>query len=45
MLNFKYVPWCEKYRVHGLADVRGQDLAVDKLFIFKEENSEGLIDG
>jgi replication factor C large subunit len=28
------VPWCEKYRVHGLADIKGQDLAVDKLKFF-----------
>ncbi len=33
MMNVN-VPWCEKYRVHGLADVKGQDLAVDKVKMF-----------
>ena len=30
----KNIPWCEKYRVKGLEDVKGQDLAVDKVKIF-----------
>lgn len=34
MMNLKNVPWCEKYRVSGLADIKGQDLAVDKLKAF-----------
>jgi len=34
MMNLKNVPWCEKYRVHGLGDVKGQDLAVDKIKLF-----------
>jgi len=34
MMNLKNVPWCEKYRVHGLADIKGQDLAVDKIKMF-----------
>jgi len=33
MMNVN-VPWCEKYRVHGLADIKGQDLAVDKVRFF-----------
>jgi replication factor C large subunit len=33
MMNIN-VPWCEKYRVRGLDDVRGQDLAVDKVKFF-----------
>ncbi len=28
------IPWCEKYRVHGLDDVKGQDLAVDRIKFF-----------
>jgi replication factor C large subunit len=28
------IPWSEKYRVKSLADVRGQDLAVDKVNVF-----------
>lgn len=28
------VPWCEKYRVHGVEDIKGQDLAVDKVKFF-----------
>lgn len=34
MMNLKNVPWSEKYRVHGLADIKGQDLAVDKVKAF-----------
>jgi replication factor C large subunit len=34
MMNFDNVPWCEKYRVKGFNDVRGQDLAIDKVKIF-----------
>ena len=30
MMNMDSVPWCEKYRVRSFADVRGQDLAVDR---------------
>jgi len=33
MMNMN-VPWCEKYRVHGLGDIKGQDLAVDKIKMF-----------
>ena len=28
------VPWCEKYRARCFLDVRGQDLAIDKVKIF-----------
>ncbi len=28
------IPWCEKYRVQGLEDIKGQDLAVDKVKMF-----------
>ena len=34
MMNVDNVPWCEKYRVRCFADVRGQDLAVDKVKLF-----------
>ncbi|MFH0808114.1 MAG: replication factor C large subunit [archaeon] len=34
MISLKNVPWCEKYRVHGLADIKGQELAVDKVRFF-----------
>jgi len=33
MMNVN-VPWCEKYRVHGIEDIKGQDLAVDKVKMF-----------
>jgi replication factor C large subunit len=33
-MNVENVPWCEKYRARCFADVRGQDLAVDKVKIF-----------
>jgi len=33
-MNLKNVPWCEKYRVHELADIKGQELAVDKIKFF-----------
>ncbi|MBS3087127.1 replication factor C large subunit [Candidatus Pacearchaeota archaeon] len=33
-MNVKNIPWCEKYRVRDLSDVRGQDLAVDKIKMF-----------
>ena len=34
MMNMENVPWCEKYRARSFEDVRGQDLAVDKVKIF-----------
>ncbi len=34
MMNMDNVPWCEKYRARCFADVRGQDLAIDKVKIF-----------
>jgi len=34
MMNMDNVPWCEKYRARCFADVRGQELAVDKVKIF-----------
>lgn len=33
-MNTENIPWSEKYRVHGLSDIRGQDLAVDKIKFF-----------
>jgi hypothetical protein len=27
-------PWCEKYRASCFADVKGQDLAIDKVKVF-----------
>ncbi|MFH1238470.1 MAG: replication factor C large subunit [archaeon] len=34
MMNIDNVPWCEKYRARCFADVRGQELAVDKVKVF-----------
>ena len=34
MINNDNVPWCEKYRARCFADVRGQELAVDKVRLF-----------
>ena len=34
MMNVDNVPWCEKYRARSFGDVRGQDLAVDKVKVF-----------
>jgi len=34
MMNMDNVPWCEKYRAKSFNDVRGQDLAVDKVKLF-----------
>jgi len=34
MMNMDNVPWCEKYRAKSFADVKGQELAVDKVKIF-----------
>jgi len=28
------LPWCEKYRAHCLSDIKGQELAIDKVKIF-----------
>ena len=34
MINQNNIPWCEKYRAYSFADVKGQDLAIDKLKAF-----------
>lgn len=34
MISLNNVPWCEKYRVKCFSDVRGQELAIDKIKIF-----------
>ena len=34
MINQQNIPWCEKYRAKCFADVRGQELAIDKVKIF-----------
>ncbi len=34
MLNQENIPWCEKHRVMCFADVKGQDLSVDKVKLF-----------
>jgi replication factor C large subunit len=34
MMNMDNAPWCEKYRVKYFSDIRGQDLAVDKIRLF-----------
>lgn len=31
MMNNDNIPWCEKYRVKSFAEVKGQDLAIDKI--------------
>jgi len=33
-MNLDNIPWCEKYRARCFADVRGQELAIDKIKIF-----------
>ena len=33
-IDNKNIPWCEKYRARGFSDVKGQDLAIDKVKIF-----------
>ncbi len=34
MLNQQNIPWCEKYRACSFADIKGQELAIDKAKIF-----------
>ena len=34
MINQENILWAEKYRVRGFGDVKGQDLAVDKIKLF-----------
>lgn len=34
MINNENIPWCEKHRAICFADVKGQDLAIDKLKMF-----------
>ena len=34
MMNLDNAPWCEKYRAKNYTDVKGQELAVDKVKIF-----------
>jgi replication factor C large subunit len=34
MISVENVPWCEKYRAGCFADVKGQDLAIDKVKTF-----------
>ena len=34
MMNADNIPWCEKYRAKCFEDVRGQELAVDKVKMF-----------
>jgi len=34
MMNMDNVPWCEKYRAKCFEDIRGQELAVDKVKMF-----------
>ena len=33
-IDNKNIPWCEKYRVNSFDDVKGQDLAIDKVKMF-----------
>jgi len=34
MMNLDNVPWCEKYRAKCFVDIKGQELAVDKVKLF-----------
>lgn len=34
MINGENIPWCEKYRVRRLSDIKSQDLAIDKIKLF-----------
>ena len=34
MINIENIPWCEKHRVNCFKDVRGQELAIDKVKAF-----------
>ena len=34
MMNVDNVPWCEKYRARCFLDIKGQDLAIDKINVF-----------
>ena len=34
MMNMDNVPWCEKYRVMCFGDIKGQELAVDRVKLF-----------
>jgi len=33
-IDNRNMPWCEKYRVSSFADVKGQDLPIDKVKMF-----------
>jgi replication factor C large subunit len=37
MLNHQSIPWCEKYRAYCFADIKGQDLAIDRVRIFLKQ--------
>ena len=34
MIIHDNIPWCEKYRARGFSDIRGQELAIDKIKVF-----------
>jgi replication factor C large subunit len=34
MMNMDNIPWCEKYRARSFSDIKGQELAVDKVKLF-----------
>ncbi|MBU2577055.1 MAG: replication factor C large subunit [Nanoarchaeota archaeon] len=34
MMNLDNIPWCERYRAKCFADIKGQELAVDKVKLF-----------
>jgi replication factor C large subunit len=34
MISLDNVPWCEKYRAKCFGDIKGQDLAIDKIKLF-----------
>ncbi|MCK4997559.1 replication factor C large subunit [Candidatus Pacearchaeota archaeon] len=37
MIDMKNIPWCEKYRAKCFDDIRGQDLAIDKVKLFLKQ--------
>jgi replication factor C large subunit len=37
MMNMDNVPWCEKYRAKTFEDIKGQDLAINKVKLFLKQ--------
>jgi replication factor C large subunit len=34
MITQENIPWCEKYRTKAFSDIKGQELAIDKVKVF-----------